>query len=143
MFLYRKINFVKIESSEERYKVFNEIIEAECQVDSLILKIASEFVYAKDDKKEVDQILGNLRQSVHIWRESFANKKKLPFSISDQEDYMRFKQAFARAATFMANKINSELDLEQVKIETSQEVICNAFDKKHENWKKGHFYTGG
>lgn len=143
MELYRKINYVKFESDAEKYILFNEIVLAESQIDSLILKIANEFVYSTDNLENVDRLLGNLRQSIHIWRESYANDKKLPFNISNQEDYKRFKIAFGEIASFMSVKIYSNLDLKYTQIISSHKIVVAAFDKKHEDWKKGHYYTGG
>ena len=128
---------------EKRNGLFIEITQAEAQIDSLILKIGSEFVNETDNVSEIEIMLGELRQSVHIWRESYVNNTKLPFNISSQEDYMRFKISFARVSSFMSNRIRERIQIDNITLITSEKLLVGSFDRKHENWKQGHFYTGG
>lgn len=136
MKLYRKINspLIDLNDMEVRRQLFCEVIEAESQIDAIILKIGCEFTDKNDDKEEVEEMLGNLRQSVQIWRERVKNGEELPFKRSGQEDYMRFKTAFSFTAAYMINKIHEQLETIEVKMERVEGTLVGAFDNKYEKW---------
>lgn len=136
MELYRKINspFTDLKKTEIREQLFLEVIIAESKIDAIILKIGGEFTEESDNQEEIYNMLGNLRQSVQIWRESIVNSKKLPFNISTQEDYMRFKIAFSNTSVFMINKIHSLKD-NNMKMKNVERILVDAFHFKHEKWK--------
>lgn len=142
MELYRKINspFTDLKKTEIREQLFLEVIIAESKIDAIILKIGGEFTEESDNQEEIYNMLGNLRQSVQIWRESIVNSKKLPFNISTQEDYMRFKIAFSNTSVFMINKIHSLKD-NNMKMKNVERVLVDAFHFKHEKWKDRRLNT--
>lgn len=141
MRLYRKINspLTDLNNAETLQFLFNEVVITESKVEGIILKVGCEFVTEKDDKEEIEGMLGNLRQSVQIWREKLINKEKLPFNSSGQEDYMRFKTAFAYTAAFMANKIHEDLETPDIKMKRVEEILVGSFDNKYEKWNQGEF----
>lgn len=143
MSAYRYINLPKGSSSLNKNDILSNVISMESKLEGLILKICNEFVDKSDDLAEIEIMLGNLRQSVQIWRESVANDNRLPFNISNQEDYVRFKSAFSKTSTFMANKINLNKPIDYLNNGEAEKLLYDIFDKKHERWKKGHFYIGG
>jgi len=145
MKLYRQINspLRELENLESRKEIFNEIVEAESSIDAIILKIGCEFAKEGDNQDELEAMLGNLRQSVQIWRESIVNSNKLPFTISTQEDYLRFKSAFSSVSAFLINRLHQNIEPHKAKMKRVEEILVGAFHHKHEKWKKGHFYTGG
>lgn len=141
MELYRRINspLTDLKKTDVREQLFLEAIIAESKIDAIILKIGGEFTEESDNHDEIENMLGNLRQSVQIWRESIVNSNKLPFNISTQEDYMRFKIAFTNTSVFMINRINN-LKHNNVKMKNVEKILVDAFHFKHEQWKDGHFY---
>ncbi|MEL6675823.1 MAG: hypothetical protein AAFR61_26685 [Bacteroidota bacterium] len=145
MELYRKINspVSEFESPESRKEIFSEIVKAESAIDAIVLKIGCEFAKEGDNQEELESMLGNLRQSVQIWRESFVNDNKLPFSISTQEDYLRFKSAFSSVSAFLINRLHQNIEPHKAKMKRVESLLVGAFHHKHEKWKWGHFYTGG
>lgn len=144
MELYRRINSPLTDLSESSTvkELFQEASKAESQIDAIILKIGGEFTKEKDNQKEIEKMLGELRQSVQIWRESIVNRNKLPFGISTQEDYMRFKVAFSHVSAFMVNRIHQSLEPHKAKMQRVESTLVDAFHHKHENWKAGHYYIG-
>jgi hypothetical protein len=140
MELYRLINSDLTKLSEEsvRKKLLATIIKAESQIDALILKIGCEFVDNDGNQIEIENMLGNLRQSVQLWRERVLNGEKLPFNNSSQPDYLRFKTAFSHVSAFMINKIHNKLEAPKVKMEFVKDILVGSFDNKHEKWNLGN-----
>lgn len=136
MQLYRKINspLINLEDLVQRNELFDLIISAESRVDSMILKIGTEFVEQSDNQQDIESLLGNFRQSVQIWRESLVNGQKLPFNRSTQDDYLRFKTAFANVTAFMSSKIHEQLDKPSIKMEQVENMLVGSFDNKYEKW---------
>ncbi|MBU7046905.1 MAG: hypothetical protein HXS54_10780 [Theionarchaea archaeon] len=129
MALYRKSKYY-ISDYDTQRNLLTQAIEAESEIDALILRIGSEFVQRPGD--ELESLLGNLRQSVQLWRKKFKKGEKLPFYSSDQEDYIRFKKAFAETAVFMVNQIYGQLEPPQMKKEQSKSLLLGAFSNKYE-----------
>lgn len=136
MRLYREINspLIDLKDIETKKELFAKVIEAECGVDAMILKIGTEFVEQSDNQQEIEMLLGNFRQSIQIWRECLVNGQKLPFNRSTQDDYLRFKTAFANVTAFMSSKIHEQLDKPSVKMEQVENVLVGSFDNKYEKW---------
>lgn len=69
MSLYRLINsdHTDLSDVEIRRELLRKCTEAEAGVDAVILRVASEFT--NEYKAALAQSLGNLRQSVQLWRE--------------------------------------------------------------------------
>jgi len=134
MRLYRKINspYTSLQNQESQASLFEEIIKAESHVDAIILKIGCEFTDETDDSGELDQILGRLRQSVQLWRETIVRGEKLPFFSSQEKNYLKFKIAFSQVSAFMINKIHGQLEPPNVQMERVSETLLSAFDNKHE-----------
>ena len=107
----------------------------ESNLDALILKIGCEFAGGTANQRELEPLLGNLRQSVQIWREKVGRGEKLPFISSGQEDYMRFKSSFAYVSAFMINQIHDSLEAPQTSMKRVEELLVGSFDNKYENWK--------
>jgi hypothetical protein len=136
MRLYRKINspLTNLESIKVKTEIFDEVIKSESQIDAIILKIGCEFIDENDNEEEVEEMLGNLRQSVQIWRERVRNGEKLPFNRSHQEDYLRFKTAFSFVSAYMTNKIHGQLETPNIKMKRVEGTLVGAFDNKYEKW---------
>jgi hypothetical protein len=112
MSLYRIINSedTDLTDIDIRQNLLRRCAEAEAGVDAVILRVASEFTH--EYQASLAESLGNLRQSVQIWRERISEGKRLPFISSEQQDYVRFKTAFAQAATYLAASIFGSLELQ-------------------------------
>jgi len=136
MELYRLINseLTNLNDIKMRNELFKMVVEAESQVDALILKIGCEFADVDDGKEKIEKMLGNLRQSVQLWREKVSNGEKLPFNRSSQSDYLRFKSAFAYVSAFMINKIHSKFEAPKIKMDLVKNILVDSFDNKHEKW---------
>ncbi|MCX7710660.1 MAG: hypothetical protein N2484_12535 [Clostridia bacterium] len=136
MELYRLINsgLTDLNDITVKRSIFSEVIKAESQIDALILKIGCEFADEDDNKEELESMLGNLRQSVQLWREKVSNSERLPFNKSSQEDYLRFKAAFSYVSAFMINKIHNKFEAPKVKMKQVEDILVGAFDNKHEKW---------
>lgn len=132
MQLYRHINSpsTKLSLPETKSELFKEAVEAESLIDAAILRIGSEFTH--DNQKELESLLGNLRQSVQLWRESIQNEESLPFTYSEQKDYLRFKESFAKTTAYLANKIYDSLSPAEVKMEQANNLLYGAFSNKYE-----------
>jgi len=132
MKLYRHINSQTMDLSDPVVKkeLFDEVVGAEASIDAAILRIGSEFTH--DNQNELEDLLGNLRQSVQLWRESIRNEKPLPFTCSEQEDYKRFKESFAKTTAYLANKIYGSLSPAEVKMEQASSLLSGAFSNKYE-----------
>ena len=140
MRLYRKINspHTNLQDETVRNSLLNEIILSESQIDAIILKIGCEFIDESDNQQEVEEMLGELRQSVQIWREKVRRGQKLPFTSSNQEDYLRFKTAFAFSSAYMTSKIHGQLETPKIKMKRVEGTLIGAFDNKHEKWNRTH-----
>lgn len=132
MSLYRLINDINtnLQKRETHEKLLNRIIEAESKIDALILRIGCEFF--RGTENELESLLGHMRQSVQQWRESIQQRKKLPFSHSEQNDYMRFKESFAGVAAFMTNQIQSRLEPPKMRLQDTKSLLRGAFSNKYE-----------
>jgi hypothetical protein len=132
MELYRIVNNPNTDLSapDTQRSLLAQAIEAEAGIDALILRIGCEFV--QGPRAELEPLLGNLRQSVQLWRELIRAGKRLPFTYSEQEDYVRFKEAFAGTAAFMVHQIHNRLEPPAMRMEESQSLLLGAFSNKYE-----------
>lgn len=138
MSIYRlteRLTRKELESQEIKDKFINMSIKSESKIDALILEIGCEFPPFETDEIDLKYLLGNLRQSVHLWREKFQEEEHLPFYFSGQENYMRFKTAFALVSAFMINRIYQGTEYTKISLFQVPEVLIDAFDNKHEDWK--------
>jgi hypothetical protein len=138
MQLYREINCPDTNLADEvvRKALFNRCANAEGRIESVILRIGSEF--PKREGANLEEILGNLRQSVKLWRECVRDQKKLPFHISSQSDYVRFKTCFAHTSSYLATAIYEATDPIGVKMEDASNLLNGAFSNKYEkhDWQQ-------
>ena len=134
MELYRALDSPNTDLSapDTQRNLLTQAIEAEAEIDALILRVGCEFV--QGPKAELEPILGNLRQSVQLWRETIQKGKRLPFTYSEQEDYVRFKEAFAGTAAFMVHQIHNRLEPPTMRMEESKSLLLGAFSNKYE-WR--------
>jgi hypothetical protein len=132
MQLYREINArdTDLIDPQTRKAFFVRAAEAEAAIDATILRIGSEFATGKTG--DLETLLGNLRQGVQLWRETVREGEKLPFTHSDQADYMRFKQCFARTAAYLASSIYESLAPVKVKMDEAGQLLTGAFSNKFE-----------
>jgi hypothetical protein len=137
MALYRIINSQDTDLSnlQTKQELLRQCAEAESSVDSIILRVASEFTYKYQSPPA--EALGDLRQSVQIWRERVSEEKRLPFTYSEQEDYVRFKRAFAWVATYLSSIIFVRLEPLPVRSEAAQKLILDVFSNIRE-WHGYH-----
>lgn len=136
MELYRKINLdtTNLKEPDTRNNLLDSIIKAESQIDALILRIGCEFVNGYDqDTEKIKDMLGNLRQSVQLWRENVSKGEKLPFYKSSQKDYIRFKTTFAEVSAFMISQIHNKLNVPHIKMESVKNILIASFDNKYED----------
>lgn len=132
MQLYREINAhdTNLADPQTRSAFFLRAAAAEAEIDATILRIGSEFAIVK--KAELENLLGNLRQSVQQWRETIREGKKLPFTYSEESNYMRFKECFARTTAYLASSIYESLEPAKVKMDEAQHLLTGAFSNKFE-----------
>ena len=132
MALYRLVNSKDTDLRDEQTRrlLFEAASEAESAVDAAILRIGSEFAHG--DRALLEPLLGNLRQSVQIWRECIREGRKLPFTYSEQPDYVRFKMSFARTTAYMVTKIYGRLAPEEVRMDEARELLLGAFSNIYE-----------
>src|SRR5579859_4791341 len=72
MALYREINRSDVRNPHVREDIMKRVIQAESEVDALLLKIACEFAdwqLEGLEKRPLHYFLGHLRQGVQFWRE--------------------------------------------------------------------------
>lgn len=140
MKLYRltdELSKKELGTKEIKDEIIKMSINAETKIDALILEIGCEFPPLKIDEIDTKYLLGNLRQSVQLWRESFINENHLPFDSSGQKDYMRFKSAFALVSSFMINRIYGDITDHKISVSQVSDILVDAFDNKHEFWNVG------
>lgn len=132
MLLYRAINSGETDLSDAviRQEILEDCVSAESRVDAAILRIASEFTH--NNRETLESFLANLRQSVQLWREQVRDGKKLPFTYSEQQDYMRFKGAFSNTTTYLASQIYQRLDPAEVALEESKKLLFDIYSNKWE-----------
>ena len=132
MTLYRDINapHTDLDRDDVRATLFHDAAEAEGEVDAAILRIGSEFTAGNID--DLEPLLGNLRQSVQVWRQRIGAGKRLPFSHSEQLDYLRFKAASSGTCAYMVNRIYESLDPPQTRIEEARRLLSGAASNKYE-----------
>ena len=132
MSLYREINSSNTDlgNGDMRKNLLKRVIEAEAEVDALILRIGCEFAHASET--ELEDLLGHLRQSVQLWRETLQKGQMLPFYASDQPDYVRFKETFARTAAFMVQHIHEQLEPSKMRQEQAASILVNVFSNDYE-----------
>lgn len=106
-------------------------IKVESCIDSLIIKIACEFVI--EESPVLESLLGHLRQSVQVWRESICSKQRLPFNSSHQEDYTRFKETFSAVAAYMVFRIHQERGVSSMRLREARDLVMNVFSNKYEH----------
>ena len=77
MTLYRLINSpdTNLEDVKIRRELFEQCAKAESTVDATILRIGCEFT--SGNINDLEPLLGNLRQSVQIWRENVRDSERL------------------------------------------------------------------
>ena len=133
MALYRLINDknTNLENQKTRDGLLQEAIQAEAEIDALILRIGCEFAQ-QDTEQLLESLLGHLRQSVQLWRESIQAGKKIPFWSSQQEDYVRFKETFAATAAFMVHHIQNRLEPPKMRMDETKLFLMNTFSNKYE-----------
>ncbi|MCA9918016.1 MAG: hypothetical protein KC445_08695 [Anaerolineales bacterium] len=132
MGLYRKINSLGLNNDDLiKEKLLDEAIEAESQIEAIILEICCE--YAHLSANNLESMLGNLRQSVQIWRESIEREETLPFYSSDEKNYRRFKESFVSIIVFLLHQERSTKPLES-KLQESKTLLRGAFSNKHEDF---------
>jgi hypothetical protein len=133
MALYRLINDknTNLENQKIRDELLQKAIQAESEIDALILRIGCEFAQ-HDTEQVLESLLGHLRQSVQLWRESIRSGEKLPFWSSEQEDYVRFKETFAATAAFMVHQIQNRLEPPKMRMDETKSILMNAFSNKYE-----------
>lgn len=133
MSLYRLIDdgSTDLANQKTREELLHKAIQAEAEIDALILRIGCEFAQ-KDTEQILESLLGHLRQSVQLWRESIQSGEKLPFLSSQQEDYVRFKETFAATAAFMVHQIQNRLEPPKMRMGETQSFLMNAFNNKYE-----------
>jgi len=136
MELYRAVNSpdTDLSAPDTQRNLLTQAIKAESKLDALILRVGCEFV--QGPMAELEPLLGNLRQSVQLWRETIRVGKRLPFTYSEQEDYVRFKEAFAGTAAFMVHQIHNRLEPPTMRMEESKSLLLGAFSNKYERWRK-------
>jgi hypothetical protein len=139
MKLYRltapKTNITNLEDRDTRGRLLEQAIEAESRIDALIIRAGVEFGADGEDKdkgRQLSALLGNLRQSVQVWRESFRQGNTLPFNRADQEDYLRFKQCFVYTACFLTQRYFSQLEKPRINQRMAWSIVLDAFANKYE-----------
>lgn len=132
MYLYRELNSADVDLTDIEIKMsfHKQCAEAESQIESLILRIASEFKH--ENQSILEKILANLRQSVQLWRESVRESAPLPFDHSEQADYVRFKNAFSNTVTFLASQVYQGLDPADIDFKESNRLLNEIFSNKWE-----------
>ena len=133
MALYRIINDhnTDLENPKTRDDLLQKAIQAESEIDALILRIGCEFAQ-QDTEQILETLLGHLRQSVQLWRESIQSGDKLPFWSSRQKDYVRFKETFAATAAFMVHQIQNRLEPPKMRMDETKLFLLNSFSNKYE-----------
>ena len=139
MALYRTVNSknTNLGDPDTKRNLLTQAIEAESEIDALILRVGCEFV--EGPSMELEPLLGNLRQSVQLWRETIERGEKLPFYQSGQQDYIRFKEAFAGTAAFMVHQIHNRLEPPEMRMEEARSLLLGAFSNEWETWHNGSF----
>jgi len=132
MELYRLVNGSSSYPDDiDEYKALLKRASAiDAKVDSLILQISCEFIASENSALE--DLLGHMRQSVQLWRESIKNKKKLPFSDSHQGDYTKFKETFSAVASYMVHRIHTGLEPPEMRLSEARNLVMNVFSNKYE-----------
>lgn len=132
MLLYRLVNSpdTDLNDDETRRTLYKASSEAESGVEAVILRIGCEFTH--DNRERLEPLLGDLRQSVQIWRESIRAHEKLPFDKDTQQDYLDFKTGFAKTTAYMVSKVYGNLTPEEVQMEEAQNLLIEAFSNKYE-----------
>lgn len=133
MAFYREINRSDVKNPQVREDILKRVIQAESEVDALLLKIACEFADGATEKLE--NVLGHLRQSVQFWREQVEKGEKLPFIYSNTYEYVRFKETFAETAAFMVHHIHRKLKPDKMQQEKAADVLIHVFDFLNETAK--------
>jgi len=132
MALYRTMNdpYIDLKDSATRQSLFLQAVEAEAQVDALILRIGCEF--PDDEFDQLEYLLGHLRQSVQLWRECIQSGTRLPFYSSDEPPYIRFKETFANTAAYLVHHIHNKLEPVNMRMNETRILLTGAFSNKYE-----------
>lgn len=132
MAVYRKANSpsTDLDDIEQRRKLLEEAIQVESEIDGLILRIGCEFT--QQSTAELERLLGHLRQAVQMWRERIQAGERLPFSSSNQEAYVKFKETFAATASFMVSRIQNSLEPPRMRMEEATKLLIRVFSNKYE-----------
>lgn len=135
MSLYRLVNddSTDLKNTEIRQALLAKAIEAEAEIDALILRIGCEF--ESEPVVELESLLGHLRQSVQLWREQISKGNRLPFYSSQQPDYVRFKESFAGIAAFMIHQIHNRMDTPKMRMAEARNLLMGTFHNKYETQK--------
>lgn len=129
---------VDLKDDKTRTELLTKAIDAEAEVDALIIRIGCEFGSLPEiDEEYLKTLLGNLRQSVQLWRETFREGEPVVFGRHDHEDYVRFKRCFVKTAAFMAQQIYTRLDQPQIDTDKAWRLILDVFDNKYDKKSRG------
>lgn len=129
---------VDLKDEKTRTELLTKAIDAEAEVDALIIRIGCEFGSLPEiDAEYLKTLLGNLRQSVQLWRETFREGQPVVFGKHDHEDYVRFKRCFVKTAAFMAQQIYIRLDRPQIDTDKAWSLILDVFDNKYDKKSRG------
>jgi hypothetical protein len=132
MALYREINSLTTNLSDEEAQkgLLMRAISAESEVDALILRIGCEFAIAPTT--ELEKLLHDLRYSVQVWRRALSSGEVLPFSSSEQGDYVKFKESFARTASYMVEHIHQQLEPSKTQQDQAASLLIKVFRHNYE-----------
>jgi hypothetical protein len=126
MALYREINRSDVKNPQVQEDIMKRVIQAESEMDALLLKIACEF--ADGPAERLEYILGHLRQAVQFWREQLEKGEHLPFIYASTYEYVRFKETFAETAAFMVHHIHHKLEPNKMQREQAADLVIRVFN---------------
>lgn len=133
MALFREIN-TSVNYPNDKVELNNFLkraIASEAQVDALILRISCE--YGAESEEELEALLGHMRQSTQLWRESIRKGERLPFKDSHQADYLRFKETFGAVAALVIQRIHNNKVVPAAHTKKVRDLLVKVFSNKYEN----------
>jgi hypothetical protein len=135
MALYREVNSrdTDLSNPATKRKLFLRAAVAEAAVDATILRIGSEFAERDTNVSALGELLGNLRQSVQLWRESIARETRLPFYARAGPEYERFKRSFAETSAYLANAVYAKKEGATVDPKKAAQLLLEAFGNRYES----------
>lgn len=141
MVLYRISEDLKsadVTNDKNREILLEKVIQAESDLDALILRIGCEFTDSSGLKdSQLGYLLGSLRQSVKFWKEQFRHRQAVIFTCSWQLEYVQFKETFADTAAYLVDHIHHKIEPRHMEPQQARKIIIDAFDNSHE----GQGYT--